>query len=558
MEDERGSAEFKPIKLGPRRRRFDPVAVGLMVTVAALVLAIVKPWGGDPSGIAAVPSSAPPTSSAQPPVISTRGALVSPTWSDILPVVSRRTEWGIRTIVIRTTTSSAPASSAAPSSAAPSAAASQGYAERWVVADFNGRDQGDAVVDGGEGAIVALGVTFPQDETPLAVRIWLDHAGGELEWIDARPIDQVPARGAYLFLRRSVPGGPVRSWGPGRYRVDVLVGGGIRRIDVEIPDGSGNVPDPEPWSRVVPRIIGLDVPGLAGLPSGLFAQVDGAAVPLASTAGPPLDETGAWMDVDRRATDEEPWSYVARTYQPRATQIGVVLPPTSVIRSMALHRLAPFDDIPVIGGTAIGSGEALSFVVFAPPGGAAWRPGVYALSVEWVDGDGPHDRTWHVELRPGPLAVEPVLLSAARAWARYAGSTGVLLGTTESIDGASDASAIRLLEIVPHKGTHYPGLSGSDLIGCGPTIVHGRPTVIGLVGPVGTDLAPVTSRLLYPFADTGPLEVLTVAEAMPGLTLVTPFVTAEFGGPAAYGFRAGSTGDAPGYTICIGLVPPAG
>jgi len=128
----------------------------------------------------------------------------------------------------------------------------------------------------------------------------------------------------------------------------------------------------------------------------------------------------------------------------------------------------------------------------------------------------------------------------------------------KSIDGVSDASAIRLLEIVPQKGTRYAGLSGSDLIGCGPTIVHGRPTVIGFVGPVRTDLAPVASRILYPFADTGQLEVLTVADLIPGLTLVAPFVTAEFGGPAAYGFRLGSTGDAPGYTICIGMVSPAG
>jgi hypothetical protein len=30
-------------------------------------------------------------------------------------------------------------------------------------------------------------------------------------------------------------------------------------------------------------------------------------------------------------------------------------------------------------------------------------------------------------------------------------------------------------------------------------------------------------------------------------------MTAELGGPASYGFRAGTTGDAPGYTICIGF-----
>ena len=34
---------------------------------------------------------------------------------------------------------------------------------------------------------------------------------------------------------------------------------------------------------------------------------------------------------------------------------------------------------------------------------------------------------------------------------------------------------------------------------------------------------------------------------------VAPLMTAELNGPASYGFRAGSTDDAPGYTICIGF-----
>jgi hypothetical protein len=80
--------------------------------------------------------------------------------------------------------------------------------------------------------------------------------------------------------------------------------------------------------------------------------------------------------------------------------------------------------------------------------------------------------------------------------------------------------------------------------------------VIGIVGPAGSDLTPVISRILYPFADAGPLAILTAAGAVPGLTLVAPVVTAELGGPASYGFRAGSSADAPGYTICIGLVAP--
>ena len=319
------------------------------------------------------------------------------------------------------------------------------------------------------------------------------------------------------------------------------------------------MPGPVAWPNDDARAGVFNASGLNGLPLGLFAEVGGVMVPLASSAGPVLDEARAWLDVDPAAIGPEPGSFVARTFQPHAVRLGVVLPPGSTVRSAVLRLVASPDATSesLVHGLT-GSGSAMSFVAFAPPSGAAWRPGVYGLSVAWWDGDGAHARTWHVELRPGPLPAEPVLLSAARAWARYAGSTGVLLGTTKSIDGASDASGLRLLDIVPQKGTRYPGLGGSDLIGCSPTIIEGRPTVIGFVGPVQTKLAPVVSRILYPFADTGQLEVLTVADLIPGLTLVAPFVTAEFGGPAAYGFRIGTTGDAPGYTICIGLVPPAG
>ena len=319
------------------------------------------------------------------------------------------------------------------------------------------------------------------------------------------------------------------------------------------------VPDPAPWPNDDARAGVFNASGLNGLPLGLFAEADGVMVPLASTAGPVLDETRAWLDVDPAATGPEPRSFVARTFQPNAFRLGVVLPPGSTVRSAVLRRVASPDatgESLVYGFNE--SGSATSFVAVARTSGAAWRPGVYALSVAWSDGDGAHDRTWHVELRPGPRPAEPVLLSAARAWAGYAGSTGVLLGTTKSIDGTSAASGLRLLPIAPQNGTRYAGLSGSDLIGCSPTIIEGRPTVIGFVGPVRTKLAPVVSRILYPFADTGQLEVLTVADLIPGLTLVAPFGTAEFGGPAAYGFRIGTTGDAPGYTICIGLVPPAG
>jgi hypothetical protein len=544
------SVEFEPVRIGRRSRRIDPVALGLIVVVAAVLAAVVKPWGGADPGVATgsgataggSPTAEPPDPTPDPGMPTV--GLLPPTWLNVGQVAARRDAWGIRAIVL------GPVPGASPG--APPA-----YSERWDAVAVDAR-AAPAIVDARDADVIALGITFPPTEAPLAVRIWLDHGNRDLEWIDARPVDEVPARGAYLLLRSSAMASPPRAWEPGRYRVDVLVGGAIRRIGVEILDRSGALPAPRPWADAVPE--GPDLPGTgpASLPVGLFAWVAATAVPLSSEAGPALEETEAWLDLDRRAADAPPRSFVARAHQPSATWLGVVLPPASVVLSAVVGQIAPFEVSADVGGaTMTTSGERLSFVAFARPGGAAWRPGVYSLRVDWVDGDGAHDQTWHVELRPGRVLAEPVLLSATRAWAGLAGSAGILLGTTGSIDGGAATSGVRLLDIVPQTGGVYAGLGGSSLIGCRDTLIRGVPSVIGFVGPETSDLAPVTATLQFPIADDGPLPVLTAAGAVPGLAIAAPVLTAEFGGPALYGFRAGSSADAPGYTICIGMAPPA-
>jgi hypothetical protein len=535
-QNEPDAVEFEPVKLDRRRRRIDPVVIVLAVVVIGLAAAVLKPWGeGDPR-IAVPPSSEPsgspaPTPSGVAPVVISRDDGTAPTWVEIASVSARREEWGIRTIVLRD------------GSAGPNGTSSP-YEELWSAASDEGRTDGErVVVDPAGGSIVALGLTFPPAETPLATRIWLRHER-EWEWIDARAVDQVPGRGAYLYFRRdAAQPRSIRAWDPGRYRVDVLVGSGIRRIEVDVVGRSGVVPDPEPWAREPPGSVLPIASDLAELPLGPFVQSDGATVALTSAAGGALDEVSAWLDLDRLAMDETARSFVARVYLPRTRQLGVKLPPDSTIRSALLRRLAPSDGPAWIGsGPTIVSGDDVSFVSFGAPDGGAdgiWGPGVYAVTVAWEDADGPHQSTWHVELRPGPDQVEPVLLAAARAWARFAGSSGVVMASSGTL-------------------SLHESFDGSNAIGCGRAGIRGLPTVIGLVGPPETDLTPLISTMLYPLADSGPLPVLVAAGAVPGLAVVAPVLTAEFGGPAAYGFRAGSGADAPGYTICIGLVPPAG
>ena len=532
--------------MGAPRRRFDPVGLGVAAVLVALVLAVVKPWDAGSGPGSVVPSAAPPSLAAVSPAPSIEPAVATPapagqlTWSDVRSALSRQTTWGIRAIVLR---AGVPGPQGAP------------YDEWWVPVD--GVNSFVATLDERDGSIVALGVTFPPTETPLDVRIWREHTGGDLEWVDARPVDDIPARGASLYLRPSELGAASdaepRAWEPGQYRVDVLVSGGIREMKVLIGDRVGRVPDLDPMLAAESPAAPFNAASLAGVPTGLFIQSDTGIVPLSSTSGAPLDGLGAWLDVDLSAGREGELSWVARTYQPTIAQVGVVLPAYSTVKAASVRRIAPFEDTdPTTRWTSIGSLSAISYVSFGPSTGLRWTPGVYAITVSWADADGPREATWHLELRPGPLAPPPVLLAATRTWVSFGGGNGVLLGVTEQ-PTASDPLGLRLVDIEPQTQPGYPGMSGADLIGCGPSRVLGRPEVIGIVGPPSQALAPVATRILYPFSDQGPLDVLTASGSVPGLTLVAPLVTAEFGGPASYGLRAGTGRDAPGYTICIGF-----
>jgi len=539
----RQSVEFEPVQLGGRRRRFDPVGLGVAAVVVALVLAVVKPWDAGARSAAVVPSAALASIAAVSPAPSGPVSTPTPTnssqlpWSAVSPAISRQPAWGIRAIVDHTRV----------------AESSGTFSEWWVPSHGSGGDT--ASVDERDGPIVALGVTFPPNETPLDVRIWREHAGGEFEWVDARPIDDVPSRGAYLFVRPSHDGAAPSAWMPGHYRVDVLVGAGIRRMNVLIGDPVGRVPDLEPTTAAAPaEPIGLG--SLADVPPGLFIQTDTAVVPLSSTSGAPLDDLGAWLDVDLSAGREGELSWVARTYQPTIVQVGVVLPAYSTVKAASVRQIAPFEDTaPTFRWTSMGSLSAVSYVAFGATSSLKWTPGVYAITVSWDDADGPREATWHLELRPGPVAPPPLLLAATRTWVSFAGGNGVLLGVTEP-PSATDPMGLRLVDIQPQTEPGYPGMTGGNLIGCGATHVKGRPEVIGIVGTPSQALAPVATRILYPFSDQGPLDVLTASGSVPGLTLIAPLVTAEFGGPASYGLRAGTGRDAPGYTICVGL--PAG
>lgn len=399
------SVDFDPVKVGPKRRRVDPLVVGVIAVVIALAVAVVKPWdsGGAagapaPSIAAMVPSS--PASSALPsraaaPSPTAQAALPvaarPPTWAELAPVVSAHDAWGVRGILVgrRATVGSV---------AAPR------YVERWsrTTPDPDGVDT--AYIAHGDQSIVALGFTFPPDLAPQDARIWRRHTNDELEWIDARPLEGGPADGAFLFLRFGSARAGFQPWAAGHYRIDVLAGDGVHRIAVQITGRFGSVPPPDDWPATEASLIGPQASDPSAVRVGPFATVGGVGVPLAARTGPLLGEAEAWLDViGETAGPQRP--VVSTAYLPRATGLGVMLTPHAGIRLAFVRRLAPdarFVVQPMDGGISERQGGT-PYVIFAPRGGGAWAPGVYAITVRWTDAAGLHVDTWHVELRPGPV-----------------------------------------------------------------------------------------------------------------------------------------------------------
>ncbi len=81
---------------------------------------------------------------------------------------------------------------------------------------------------------------------------------------------------------------------------------------------------------------------------------------------------------------------VATAYLPTATGLGVMLTNHAIVRSAIVRRIAP-DARFFAARCSAGSrrcGAARRTIAFAPRGGGAWPPGVYAITVRWTDAVG--------------------------------------------------------------------------------------------------------------------------------------------------------------------------
>ena len=401
------SIDFDPVRLGPRRRRIDPVVIGVVVVVVALAAAVLKPWDWANSTAAAPSSAAPtapvagipdasagPAAAGRPSAAPSVPAGSSPTWADVRPFVTSRDAWGVDAILLdRAATAGAPGVDT--------------FLELWSGLTRTAAATYSAYIPREDQAVVALGVTFPFDEVPQDARIWRVHAGDQLEWMEARPVAGDLAGGALVFERPGVDGAAYGAWPAGEYRIDILVGDFIGKIDVQVPVRLGTVPAPDAWPAARADLVAAKTVDPSVTRQGPFAVVDGVSVGLSAQLGPALDEAAEWRasitpGVDGSGTADT----VAVAHLPRATGLGVMFTEHAVVRSATIRRLAPDDRIdaaPAFGGVSSLHGRT-PYIVFVPTGGGAWPPGVYAITAAWTDLGGAHSGTWHVELRPGPLS----------------------------------------------------------------------------------------------------------------------------------------------------------
>jgi hypothetical protein len=399
------SVDFEPVRIGGRRPMIDPLVVAAVAVVVALVVAIAKPWESNRSGASPLPaamastpaaSAGTSTPTATPHVRSTRPpgttpGLLAPTWADVADAVGDHGVPGVLAVMGHvnrfTIEGGAPVD----------------YGSLWTSREPGSEDPINLLP--GDDTVWAMGLTFLAGEAPDDIRFWHVRGDGDFDGIDTGVIEPPGADEPRLYVQRGTSSAGIDPWRPGSYRIDILRAGRIERLVVRLADPSGAVPFVDRPATSETRLVAASDSDPSAVRIGLFATVDGLGVSFDVATSRPLDEAEAWMAANvPPAGGQAP--VVARAFLPRATGLGVMLTSDASVELAVMRRLSPISlapTPPARGGISNSQGRT-PYVVFAASDGQALTPGVYAISVSWTDGAGLHAATWHVELRPGPVA----------------------------------------------------------------------------------------------------------------------------------------------------------
>ena len=570
---------FEPTRLGGGPGRREPaIAVGIVAAIF-IGLAIAKPWDwGGPTGIASVPSAStvPSASSGSAPSGSTgpdasgvpdagqtppAGQIrVAPppivSWDDVAPALSAHDTWGIRALVdspnldggIRpihaTLTERWEAAAPAIDGALGSSLAGRGAVSEAVLLPTAGE------------RVRVIGVTAPAGRMPLDVRVWWLQPGEPPRWLDARPVDPDVPGSHLLLLPPRRPDGTAERWPAGAYRLDVLLGSAITQFTVVLPPGEGrfglrDVPDP--FGADVTAAAPMPDPLLAdlvGLESGPFVVAYGQAVSVNAPLADSLDEPAAWLDAETGLSGSR---RVGQVWQPDATGIGLTLAVGARLEWAALERLAPaalFGVDAAARPIRVGSGS-ISTVVFSQPDGSPWPAGAYALDVRWIEEGETFAGRWHLDLVPGPLRRSGVWARAVRAWARHAGTWGIVSGTAEPLEGGPSGVAIRIQPQLPTPTPASPGPEGLGERCAGGALLDTSRPVFGIAYPANTAIAGVTVERLFAGGRRVSWPVASSVAVVPGLTIVGPLAELTLD-PGYYRVRLRGPDGETSLVVCLG------
>lgn len=380
------------------------VAAVAGLAIAFVGLALVKPW--DPADTrpsqAAVPSPGRGDSLApDEPVV----AYLAPRdRARLIAAVEPHERWGLRAIVLER----------------------GAFAERWVAAEplADGIDADRERLAGDRAVrlptvtlptrsqpVVALGLTGPDAEVPLDVRVWRLVQGRVPERIVPRAVPVEPGRS--VWLPRGPDGLSQPSWEPGTYRIDLLMGAHIHRLAVRVP---GDAPDAAPPDSMA---VGPLDPGVGrGLAEALaiapyqrtevggFVGVGDIVRPIPPATGRAANELTAW--VSPLAPDAGRWArWGGRVVAPSADVLGWVVERGGEPLGSRVLMLGPIERTFVIDDDAVEvpdpdrPGLTRTAMVLRWATGHPWPAGVYRIETGWRAADGSiHRASWHADLVP--------------------------------------------------------------------------------------------------------------------------------------------------------------
>ncbi len=356
--------------------------------------------------------------------------------------------------------------------------------------------------------VVAVGITFPAAHTPIDARIWLVHPD-RLDWIDTQAIDPEPVGWGIPVpghRRRRLPSrtGPPAGIGSTCSSTVPSAGSASRcpnRFEI-VPDRVRAARRARPTSSTRPAA------RCRTCRSGLFVTTSGVSIPLRGRGGSAADRgrrlagRRSRARAGRRAPTSRPSSCLRRPGSASCCRRD---------RSVRAIGSSPPDTRATPRRAGAGSRRRVAGRRRRPtsstgrPMAGRGRPASTRFRSSGTDSSGPARpelaRRAATRDRFGEL---PSMLLAARGFARYAGSTGVVVGTAEPLEGGPRSVAIRLLRASQGTGS---GIPPRDRVPCDGVRVDGLSGVVGLAGPVdapsvdggratscSSSTAPATSR----------------------------------------------------------------